>query len=476
MRKKLLSFFLTIVVVLSSIGMRNSKAYGTFQAGKSITLTTTEGWQTDFNGNLVPDQEGYYVLTITKDMIENDQVTLNLNPFASLFLSEFRNVSSARSEKKLKIINESEAAIQFMDYEFTTENELPRTTNYFSPGSGSFVMGLGRVLGSAYQEMASTITSKIYRTDRTINVLGFDGKPINLMLLNLRTLNHAVADFYRRENPYDLNLQEMMAFDQDLKRAGYDSYGSYLKSYYGVNSLMDLDLKTTYHILGTGNGAQSAINQWEDATPTGRALPKEALAQLTPDFKIWGLMGLNIDPSDQEEYPYGSSYFMLETDKEVIQFAYEYLYTNGLRFTFDDQKHPYDKTDEYYGVGGAFGIKAYIDKNKETTDYIIDSLGKEVLLQGETLKLDHVSAGLYVPNAWNQHRMYDFGISLTYKVKDSGLYPPKTGDDFNLGLWVTLLSGSFLGFVGIVFYYFRKVRKESEETALKKDLSKGLKQ
>ena len=99
MRKKQMSFFLALVVVISSIGMKSSNAYGTIQVGKDITLTTTEGWQTDFNGNLVPDQEGYYVLTITKDMIENDQVTLNLNPFASLFLSEFQNVSSARAEK-----------------------------------------------------------------------------------------------------------------------------------------------------------------------------------------------------------------------------------------------------------------------------------------------------------------------------------------------------------------------------------------
>ena len=375
-----------------------------------VTPTTTGGFLSDFDGNLLVDSEGYYVLTLRPEMIQSGELQVNLNNFAALFLDEFKDVSNTVVTKKLRIVNNTGKDLNYKDYSFTTENTLPRANNIFNPAAGFFTNFMNRAFGSAYTEMISTITSQKYRTDLSINVKGFDGKNMNLMQIPLRTLNDAITAFYGANGTFDITLPQIMHREDNLKQAGYASYADYLKAYYGVSDLKNLTREETYNILGTTNGAQSGITNWKDNTIGGKPLPAAQLEQLTNEFKIWGIMNLNMDASDNTQYPYVPNYFMMETDPEVLKFAYEYVYRDGLRFSFDDVRYPFDKTDSEQGQGGAFGIRSYYDKTPESNAMVRSIFGAQQFNNGSEIKLDHITSGLYVPNAWNQHRLYDYGF------------------------------------------------------------------
>jgi hypothetical protein len=352
-------------------------------------------------------------------MITGSKLTAGFNPFASLFLDDFRNVSSARTTKKVKIINASGKTLTWQDYAFTTENTLPRTSNLFSATTGTLTPALNRAFGTAYTAMVPSITSPSVRTDLCIGVQGFDGKNINLMQLNLRTINDAVLDFYGLDEAYELTLPQMMHLDDNLSTAGYASYGELLRDYYGVASLYDLPLETAYHVLGTTGGAQTAVTNWRDNTIGGKPVPVGELGQLTNAFKIWGFLGLNLDEADRDIYPYVPNYYLLETDPEVIRFAYDYVYAHGLRFSFDQARFPFDTTDSEAGRGGAFGIRSFVEKAAGSNSHVNALFGGLVLKNGEGVALDAVTAGLYVPNAWNQYRLYDFGFNMTFGVSST---------------------------------------------------------
>ncbi len=392
-------------------------------------------------------------------MLKANKLTLDMNRFAALFLRDFQNVSSNRSTKKMKIINKSGKNLSYSGYGFTTENVLPRTTNIFSATNGTLTPSMGRAFGTAYTAMLSTITSPTYRTDLCLPVQGFDDKNINLMIAPLRCANDAMMAFYGKDLSFEINLPQMMLFDDNLRQAGYAGYADYLRQYYGVDSLYQLPIDTIYNILGTTRSAQSAVTNWRDNSIDGKPIPAAEVGQLTNSFKIWGIADLNADPEDSAAYPYVPNFHMMETDPEVIQLAYDYLYTNGLRFTLDDQKAPYSKLDSEWGMGGNFGIKAYIDRTAGANAHVQSIFGRSVLKNGATITLDHVSAGLYVPNAWNQYRLYDFGFSLNYSVVAAPIIDiPRTGEN---GFWLTVLGGVLLVAAILLLIYRYLKRKNS---------------
>ena len=457
MRMKRTAFALVLFLLLITAAAAAPHLSGKAEAADPAT--TTDGWLTDLDGNLITDGEGCYVLTLTPEMITGGSLTARFNPFAAIFLEDFKNVSGTRSTKKVKVINQSGGLIRYEDYVFTTENVLPRTDNFFSVSTGSISNVLNRGFGTAYTAMVPTITSPETRTDLCLDVEGFDGKNINIMMANLRAINQAVLDLYGLDYAYELTLPQMMHLDENLTAAGYLGYADYLKKYYGVASLYDLPLTTAYHVLGTSAGAQTGVTNWKDNTPEGKPVPAAELDQLTNEFKIWGILGQNLDPVDQPVYPYCPSYFMMETDPEVIRFAYDYLYANGLRFSFDQGVQPFDTTDSEYGTGGEFGIKAYVEKDPAASANVAELFEGMVLEDGEYFILDQVTAGLYVPNAWNQYRLYDFGFSLVFAAEQPWILLPRTGDDSNVLLWGALFGISTGGAVGMILLALRNRRR-----------------
>jgi len=439
--------------------------------------TTTGGWLTDLDGNLVTDADGYYVIYIMPGMVVGNTVNLNLNRFAALFLKSFKNESDADASFKLRIVNNSGKELRYVDYAFTTENLLPRTSNVFRPAVGALtdVPALGRTFGSAYMAMLPTITEPDTYTDRCLDVRCFDGKNINMMIAPLRCVNDALLDFYNAGETYDITLPQLMNRDDNLRALGYTSYADYLRQYYGVSSLYDLTPETAYNVLGTTRNAQTGITCWKDNSIAGKPIPASELGLLTEEFKIWGLLNTNADETDKAQYPYIPKYYMLETDPEVIEFAYDFLYSQGLRFTFDSVSQPFDLTDSEAGRGGDFAIKAYMNKTAGANARVNAVFGGEVLDQGQYITLDHVMGGYYAPNAWNQYRMVDYGFSLLFSVCDipeTTTQPgetttqkptvphddlPDTGD--NMPIFLVSLAAVALAVllaVQVILYYSRK--------------------
>ena len=391
---------------------------------------TTGGWLSDLDGNLVTDAGGYYVIYIMPEMVVNNRVTLNLNRYAALFLKSFKNVSNADASYKLRIVNNSGKKLNYLDYSFTTENILPRTNNLFTAANGMLkdFPDLGRTFGSAYTAMHPTITTPNTFTDLCLDVKCFDQKNINMMISPLRCVNDALKAFYNADKSTDITLPQMMNRDQNLIQAGYTGYADYLRKYYNVASLYDLPLETAYNVLGTTRGAQTGITCWADNTIAGKPVPASGVSLLTNDFKIWGILYTNADAADRSAYPYMPHYHMMETDSEVIQFAYDFLYAQGLRFSFDQSTKPFDMTDSEQGRGGDFAIKAYVNKTPGANAHVNSVFGGLVLQQGESIALDHVTAGLYVPNAWNQYRLYDYGFSILFTTEEPPVTTTQPGD------------------------------------------------
>lgn len=451
--KRILRILFKLAVVIVTLFMLSSLALS------QSMVTTTDGWLTDFDGNLVQDDQGYYVYEIQPDDVNNGYVVVDLNKFIEIFLYDFYNESDALVRHKLKIVNDSGKTLTYFDYDFTTENILPRTDSIFTGSPGGFTNALNRAFGSAYTAMLPAITSSDYKNVLCVDVKGFDDKNINLMMLNLRCVNDAIIDFYNVDHSFDINLQQMMGFDNDLKNAGYNSYADYLKQYYNVNNFSELYLEQVYNILGTTNGAQSAITNWDNNAWYGKPIPVNELNKLTDDFRIWGFLTLNKDITDRDEYPYVPNYFILETDPEVIQLAYDYLYSNGLRFSFDFYRQSFDTTDREYAEGGDFSVKSYFLKTSQANENVQAIFDGLELEDEESFVLDEVAAGLYVPNAWNQFRLYDFGVSIVFKAEDGGGIIPKTGDDSNIMLWAVLFIGSTLGVIILKYDYKPKKNK-----------------
>ena len=282
------------------------------------------------------------------------------------------------------------------------------------------------------------------------------------MIVNLRAVNSAMMSFYGVDRPFDISLPQFMNFDTNLRNAGYSSYAEYLKAFYGVSNLSDLTLNQKYDVLGTANGTQTGVTYWKDNTVEGKAIPASELGSLTNEFKIWGLLGLNKDSTDAAQFPYVPNYHMMETDSEVLEFAYEYLYENGLRFSFDQLYYEFDSTDQYYGVGGDYGIKAYVEKTPGSTANVDEIFAGLVLRNGDSIELDDVTAGLYVPNAWNQYRLYDFGFTLYFEEYGSGIIPA-TSDFTNILLWGTIFLSSVAIAIYLILGLLRKRRKQEDE-------------
>lgn len=427
---------------------------------------TTDGWLSDLDGNLVTDDAGYYVLILSPGMINDGRVEVNFNRFAEFFLNSFRNKSNADETLKVKIINNTGKKLAYEDYAFTTENMLRRTNNIFNPAVGELTESarFGRAFGSAFTAMLPTITSPTFRTDLCIDVQGFDGKNINLMMVPLRCVNDAVMSLYGVTETYDINLLQMMNRDDETRAKGYTGYADYLRKYYGVADLRTLEPETTYNILGTTRDAQTAVTNWRNNTMYGKPIPASELNLLTNEFKIWGSVYINPKEQLRPQYPYRQNYFMMETDPEVIAYAYDFLYSHGLRFSFDQELRPFDTTDSEAGRGGDFGIKAYVERTPGATANVTAVFGASELDKGETLTLDHVSAGLYVPNAWNQYRMYDYGFSLIYTVvgeSPTTTEPgelPDTSDTMPVYL-VAGIAGVLLLLLAVQLFFYKRKKK-----------------
>lgn len=391
---------------------------GEVQNGLSAPVEVTEtsvpelgGWKTK-DGELVKDENGYYIYTLTKDQIKADgTIDVDCDALAESIIdsmSDYLNFSPCNF--KVKFVNETGTAIQYKDYQFNTVNWIP-TGQIYTP-SGSPTMrntgenadeySAGYGWGEAWQKMYAMLTGRTV-TAGSMNVTGFDGNPVRIAISPLRCINPAIISYFMSnpgkgtltgnrsiDSAADITLRQMNDFPELIKQeftfknsqgeeihlAKDDSrtYADFLCAFYGVDSLDALTIPQKYNVLGTGSkGSPSMPYDGQSQITTyysnyaGRmsnwCIPYTVLNDGTLNyFKTWGFSdtrvaegkklssgGQEFSPADAETYAYQPDYYLLESDPEVIRMAYEYLYARCIRFSLDTDNRP---------VSAAFDDKA----------------------------------------------------------------------------------------------------------------------
>ncbi|MDL2276891.1 hypothetical protein LJC02_04480 [Breznakia sp. OttesenSCG-928-G09] len=408
--------------------------------------TLQSGWLIDEYGQVKQDDEGYFTYTIREDMVEADgTIVIDADPLAEYMEYMMRKNKNLGSTTKipLKIINMSGKSITYKDYSFSTINWIP-TGDIFIPEQttptlqNGYGYGWGQAWHDPYQML---IGNKI--SDMTLNAIGFDGYNVRSVIAPLRCINPAVISLFNASSATNVTLIQMNSLDQKIKEqntfmnaAGISitlpadetrTYADFLKAYYDVTSLNELSFVEKTNIFGWGNegsvngkSGQSAITNYkgnrggsDDFFIPATALHDGSLKH----FQTWGIASMyngsyNFSAID---YPYTKTYYLLESDPEVLALGYEYLYDRCMRITFDNVNQPLNVTGVESYDAQHTGMKKYIDKNEASNSAVATAMQQGTYLQdGEMLTIDTMEVYMDVPNAWNAFRYMDFGFNLTF--------------------------------------------------------------
>ncbi len=442
------------------------------------------GWYTE-DGVAAPDAAGYFTYTITSKQIDEDgNVTVDCNPVAEAMEAEMQEGLNWGSSSKFKVrfVNESGVAIQYVDYSFDTVNWIGVGDTYApsgnpgmkNTGENADENSAGYGWGDVWQKLYPMFYGQT-SAPGALNATGFDGNNIRLALAPLRCINPAVISYFKSnpgkgtltgnddtDSAQKITLLQMNAFPELIKKEftfqnckgesitlpADDSrtYADFICAFYGVDSLDDLTVAQKYNVLGTGckgspampYAGQSHITTYYKNTSgsfSNWCVPYSALNDGTLDyFKTWGFSSTRVaegkklqqggqvfTADDAATYAYQNDYYLMENDPEVLKMAYDYLYSRCIRFSLDS-------TDRAVSTGidnsatsndSVGGIKEYMDKTDAANANVYRAMkGDEKIANGDTLALDNAKGYIEVPNAWNQFRYYDFGFSVTFKADD----------------------------------------------------------
>lgn len=419
---------------------------GLFSFTTNTSANTTGGWLLDENNEITTDEDGYFVYTLNEeDIDENGEATID----GDLLADYMADMMSARMNYTIhvpvKIVNNTGYKITYKDYEFDTVNRIEASTP-FTPDMSSATLenssgyGWGQAWDDPYKAL---VDNKIY--DKTLDATGFDGLPIRSMVAPVRCINPAVISLYGKSSASTITLIEMNNLEEKIKEKNTfknskdeiitleaDSsrtYAQFLKAYYGVNSFDELSTAEKTNILGFGksgsiNGfsGQSRISTYKGnkAGSDEYYIPTSALADGSLEyFQTWGAATVfkERDGFTSADYSYEPSYFILESDPEVLEMGYEYLYDRCLRITFDNVQYPMNARGGENYDAPVIGMKKYIDKTDTSNTVIEQVFMKDTWIEdGESITIDTLDVGMDLPNAWHGFRYIDFGFSITVKT------------------------------------------------------------
>lgn len=414
-----------------------------------FSLNDSEGgWLRDQKGNLMKNTDEYFVYTITENQIDEfGEINIDCNELAAeLSNVMMRSFNGQPRNFKLKLINKTNSIVYYSDYDFTTVNTIP-VGDVFTPDMENLELsiysnkGLGQVWLPYYEGLNNNEVIGM-----TLDAIGFDGEYIRMSPAPLRCINSAILSYFK-SNPHkgeltsngnpssasDITLLQMNAFPELIKEEftfnNYEgkalhmeadanrTYADFIRAYYEVSSLDELNRTQVYDVLGTGGhgsliNGQSGIKYFY----TGKKnIDTDKLNDGTLDyFKLWGISKYNSDYQN----PYGPTYYMLESDPEILNLGYEYLYERGMRLTFDDADWELSGQHDNIlnPVEDVAGLKNYLDKNQQANEHMRTVMNNgQALAAGESIDLSNGKVFLEVPNAWNGgNRSIDFGFSLKF--------------------------------------------------------------
>lgn len=408
------------------------------------------GWLRDQKGYLMKDTDGYFVYTITESQIDEfGNIDIDCNELAEELSNVMMSSFNGQPRKfMLKLINKTNNDVYYSDYNFTTVNTIP-VGDVFTPDMENLELsiyknkGLGQVWLPYYEGLNNDEVIGM-----TLDAIGFDGEYIRMSPAPLRCINSAILSYFM-SNPHkgeltsngnpssaaDITLLQMNAFPELIKEEftfnNYEgkalhmeadanrTYADLICAYYGISSLDELNRTQVYEVLGTGGDGslirgQSGIKYFY----TGKkSIDTDKLNDGTLDyFKLWGISKYNSD----NQNPYGPTYYLLETDPEILKLGYEYLYERGMRLTFDDVDWELSSLHDNIlnPVEDVAGLKNYLDKNQQANEHMRTVMNNgHALAAGESIDISNGKVFLEIPNAWNGgSRSIDFGFSLKFKA------------------------------------------------------------
>ena len=438
------------------------------------------GWLVDSSGNIIMDSDGYYVYTITDEDIDSSgNIEVDGSKLAELLsIKSWNDRNMYTISSKIKISNKTSYSITYSDYDFSTSNVIgygdlfttQKTTDDLSDKSS---FGWGKAWESTYNILVGNTS-----VSTTYDAMGFDGENVRSITAAMRSITPASNSLYNT-NSGRMQLKQMLELPDKIKEAiSFENsngvminlpadpnrtYADFQKAYYGVSSLDDLTIEQITNIFGTGvSGSssstaiagQSLITNYQGVSggTNQRLIPRVDLDSNSNNldyFKVWGLASIFDGNATftAADYPYKNNYYIMENDPEILALGYEYLYDRCIRFTFDNDILPMNRTgvDTYHP--GALGVKSFIDKKNENIDHVeqVFKSGDWVETNGE-YKLDNVRVFVEVPNSWSAPSLAEFNFSIMFK-SNMPMTPPPTGVGDNIGILSKIL---LLGIISAV--------------------------
>lgn len=260
-----------------------------------------------------------------------------------------------------------------------------------------------------------------------INTLGFDKKFIRTSGLFYRTQSSAMIALLGKDNLTAKNISDIdnivkkkISFinnegeEVNLEEDSNRTYSQYLKSYYNVESLDDLTTEEMYNYFNSNVIIEGYDSLKVDCVGNGcKFIGIDDLNNnVNNEFKRWGKASVT---KYNNEYVF-STFYLLESDIELQQLAYRYLYNNIIRFTFDSKIIPLSNIDQF---NNELSLFSYINKNNAINKevYRLFNYGEEFDF-GDIVSFPNIEVKTFLVNAFDNNNLIDFGLSLNYNVLD----------------------------------------------------------
>lgn len=397
-----------------------------------------DGWNIDIVWQSGIPNKINATYTIMPDDISDDKINIDLSfilKFLNYHLSNYHKYLNTNPSFNLSIKNESGKKITFDDYEFTTTSYQEqdkiidsKVTDMIISGKDQDTIALGNILNT----YTKTIKKQDYDFNLNdslkipiINTFGFDKKFLRTSSLFYRTQSPAMIALLGQDNLTVKNISDIdnivkqklsfinikgeeINLEEDLTR----TYSQYLKSYYDVKTLDDLTYEQLYNYFNSNIMIEGYDSLKVECVGNGCKFIKinDLNTNVSDEFKKWGKA---IVSKYNDEYVFSKFYF-LESDIELQQLAYKYLYNNIIRFTFDSKIDSLSSLNQF---NDELSLYSYINKNDVISKkvYQLFNYGAE-FSDGDIINFPNIEVKTFLVNAFDNNNLFDYGLSLSYNV------------------------------------------------------------
>lgn len=432
-----------ILLVMSIIGFFMVSYFLPINTSKAETINyENDGWNISVKWDY--NQWPYEInatYTVTEDSINSDGTIdidcSNISKVLGYACSTAGMTYSEGPKLNLTIKNESGREIKFNDYDFSTIGYQKVGETYTEKTDMSIEYNYGNGWGELLQtyfpflnEETFSITNFESGICPTVDTIGFDGNKIRMGFIPMRTQSKAMIALFggdakkltvtNIQNIDDLVKEEINTTDYygktlSLPADSTRTYGQFVKAYYGVSDFSELTNKQLTEYFDAEDQIEGYDSVYVGFGKGYKYLKFDDINSSVNDyFKKWGYASRSYYNG---QFCYGA-YFVRESDPELQQLAYEYVYNDVIRFTFDSTKNPVSNNINTDPDGGNVALMNYINKTSSATEMVKEAFDADTAIpNGGSINLANIQVGLISLDAFDQNNMFDFGFSLQYKAE-----------------------------------------------------------